>query len=207
MTTPDTCLAFSIRYEARMIAILLFMFACSEPNDSISLTAADPELSLSPQIASGSTMLPGETQELALELVNVGGSRGSIEVSLEMISGDAMYLQPLDLDEIEAEEQLEVVVVIEPTTPGPQVAYLHATVNGAADCNEVWAVVRTQVIDDSCGPDDLDCDGQTSDVDCEDDNSFVGVGFAEVCDSKDNDCDMQVDANLDCNNFCGHPGP
>ena len=190
-----------------MIAWLFLVLGCSTPDDTIGLTLADAELSLAPTLQSGSTMMPGETQELVVELVNVGGSRGTVEVTLEPIVGDAMTLMPLDIDFLEAEEQLDVVVVFEPTVPGPQAAYVRAVTTGSADCSEVWSVVRAQVIDDTCGPDDLDCDGQTADVDCEDDNAFVGVGFAEVCDSKDNDCDMQVDTNIDCNGFCGHPGP
>jgi len=44
---------------------------------------------------------------------------------------------------------------------------------------------------------DVDGDGYTSDVDCNDDNAAVFPGAQEVCDGVDNDCDSLIDSDDD----------
>ena len=43
---------------------------------------------------------------------------------------------------------------------------------------------------------DIDEDGFSSDVDCDDDNAAINPGAEEICDEIDNDCDEEIDEDV-----------
>ncbi len=59
------------------------------------------------------------------------------------------------------------------------------------------AVDDTGIDDTAVPPADVDGDGYTSDVDCDDNNWQVHPGAIEACDGFDNDCDGTVDEDFD----------
>ena len=52
----------------------------------------------------------------------------------------------------------------------------------------------------ACGPKDVDGDGVSEELDCDDSDASVFPGALDVCDGKDNDCDGDVDENPPADN-------
>ncbi|MCB9761059.1 MAG: putative metal-binding motif-containing protein [Alphaproteobacteria bacterium] len=65
---------------------------------------------------------------------------------------------------------------------------LLAVLAGLAGCTD-----KSTTDDSAAGPQDLDGDGYTDDVDCDDENERVHPDGVEVCDELDNDCDGSID--------------
>ncbi len=81
-----------------------------------------------------------------------------------------------------------------------------ADCSGAIDFNDITTVLSAW--GQAC-PVDNDMDGFTDDVDCDDNDPNVFPGAPELCNGKDDDCDMLVDEDINLNtdpNNCGGCG-
>jgi len=189
------------------LPLLLAVLGCSDSN-SYDVQLEPPGLSLSPKLETMADIAPGDSVSVVINLDNIGGRDGDITVELVEHTGVGLSLDTSGVPEnLLPDERVELEVTYAPDAPGVAIGYIHATILGADDCEEAWSVVRANAIDDTCDPDDLDCDGQTSaDGDCDDDNPFNAIALPEICDGKDNNCDGSADPDCSAGQ-CGHPPP
>ena len=194
--------------QFRMLTMLLLtLFGCESTNP-YTLQVEGPGLSVSPSLETLADLAPGEVAEVSFNLDNTGAREGNLSVEFIEYTGVGLSADLSEIpDVLVPGERIEVVVTYAPEGPGVAIGYIQATVLGADECGEAWAVVRANAVDDSCDPDDLDCDGQTATSgDCDDDEPFNGIALPEICDGKDNNCDGTADP--DCRaGQCGHPPP
>ena len=194
-----------MRAMTRLFVVLIATGCAHDPG--FDLQSLPPAIILSPSLSNAPSIVPGETAELTVQLYSVGGTDAPISVEIVQAMGDAFTLTEDWPDVMAPDDRHDLRVTFAPLLNGSAVAYVHVTTTGSDACNETWAVVRGHASDGVCDPDDLDCDGQTAtDGDCDDDDEFNGIGFAETCDGKDNNCDGSNDPQ--CNEvICGHPAP
>lgn len=97
-----------------------------------------------------------------------GASDGDVQADASTFEDSAVIVADADL----ADSATPDATLADATTPDAAV-----TVDAAADA----------------GPVDIDDDGYTSDVDCDDNDDTVNPGAMEICDGKDNDCNDVID--------------
>jgi hypothetical protein len=195
-------------YTRAMITLLpLVLLACGDAN-TYDIAVLPPAISLSPTLSTVPAMAPGDHGEVTVSLDSIGGQDAEITVELIDFYGTGMSIDMAALpDVLPVDDRVDVVVSFDPTQSGPVVAFVHATVLRADDCEEAWAAIRGHAQGDDCDPDDFDCDGQTLAAnDCDDDDPYNHIVFPEICDGKDNNCDGTAD-EMCTDGQCGHPAP